>query len=248
MRVDPLYLSLALVLLWLPLALLLGRRRRRELRNPAGSALVTLPALLASPWSWLDLIRAAGGTWLLAHKVLLPPTAPLRTIDVLAGLLVQMLPLIPAVWIQVMLTGSRRLRLAPLFFAIGIAAIILPWQVSIFGGVLAFTLTGMLRRWRVIFWIMPVCLVGTAALFRMVSIACVLVPLLFVLPALLGVRPERPLSWVFNRARALDPKDGHRSDRRRRRRSRHTDARPGDDRRATPAPVTPVLAKPAPRA
>lgn len=246
MRLAPLYLTLAIVLLWLPLALVLGRRRRHELRNPARSDQVTLPSLLACVWSWLDLARAAGGTWLLLNKTVLPATAPLRPLDVALSMAVQLVPLIPAVWIQVMLTGSRRLRVAPLFFLLGIAGVLLPWQVSVFGIALAFTLTGMLQRWPAIFWIMPACLAGIAALFRSINLATLLTPLLFILPGLLGVRPERPLSWVIARSWAWDPQRRSSRDHGRRRRSDRSASPVAGG--SAPTPATVPHAKPTGRA
>lgn len=206
MRIDYLYLSLAVVLLWLPLAALLGRRVRRELRNPARGSLVTLPALLRSPWAWCDLLRAGGGMWLLLHQVVLPalPTDKPPTQAMIWALRVAIpTVLLLGVWIQTMLTGSRRLRLAPLFYLLGITVVLLHWQVWLFGGMLGFTLTAMLRRWQLVFWLLPATLIAAAALFRMADLPVAIIAVLYVLPGLLGLRPERPLAWVFSEAHAF---------------------------------------------
>ena len=220
MRIDYLYLLLAVALLWLPLALLFGRRVRRELRNPARGVLVTLPALLRSPWSWVDLLRATGGVWILNHLVYLPPPPTAKPTPAILLALRIGLPLVLfiGVWIQTMLTGSRRLRLAPLFYLLGITiAMLLPfWQVSFFGGVLGLTLTGMLRRWQLAFWLLPATLLAAALLFKQIGIPVILVALLYMLPGLLGLRPERRLSWVFTQTNTL-PSTNDKPRRRRRR-------------------------------
>ncbi len=206
MRFDSLYLSLAVVFLWLPLAALLGRRVRRELRNPARGSLVTLPALLRSPWAWFDLLRAGGGLWLLLHHVVLPalPTDKPPTQTMIWALRVAVpVALLLGVWIQTMITGSRRLRLAPLFYLLGITVVLLRWQVWLFGGLLGFTLTAMLRRWQLVFWLLPATLIAAAALFRMLDLSVAIVAVLYVLPGLLGLRPQRPLAWIFSQAHAF---------------------------------------------
>lgn len=223
MRIDYLFLTLAVVLLWLPLAALLGRRVRRELRNPARGSLVTLPALLCSPWAWFDLLRAGGGMWLLIHQVVpksLPTDTPPSQTAIWALRVAVPCALLLGAWSQTMLTGSRRLRLAPLFYLFGITVVLLPWQISLFGGVLGFTLTAMLRRWQLVFWLLPATLLAAAALFRMLNLAVALIAVLYVLPGLLGLRPERPLAWVFSQARSFRVDDQkprrhrHRHDRR----------------------------------
>jgi hypothetical protein len=211
MRYAPLlYLALALVLLWLPTGLCIGRRRRRELREPARDAQVGLPTLLATPWAWIDLIRAGCGSWLLVFNIALPdllqvlhvplvPNAPIPMQYQVGWIAFQLGSLLVAVWIQVMITGARRVRLAPLFFILGVALGLLSWKVYTFGGILGLTLTGMLGRWRAVFWIMPVTLTAAAALFRSLNALSALVPVLCLVPALLGVRPERPLAWLLSR-------------------------------------------------
>lgn len=219
-----LYLALALALLWLPTGLLLGRRRRRELRTTDRDNLVSLPGLMRSPWAWLDLARAGAGAWLLSTKIFLPTVGPVAKQAVYIALAVQLGALLFGVWLQVMATGSRRLRLAPLFYLFGLTALLAPWQVSLFGVALALTLTGMLGQWRSVFWIMPVCLAAAAALFRSFGIMSVFMPILYLIPGLLGVRPERPLAWIFSRTRAPRLQREESSSRRHHRRSRSLEA------------------------
>ena len=113
MSLDYLYLALTVALLWFPLALLLSRRMRRELRDSARKELVTLPALLRSPWAWIDLLRTTAAMGLLIYFVLprFTPAEPTRA-DNLLLLGARLLPPLVGVWIQTMITGSRRLRLA----------------------------------------------------------------------------------------------------------------------------------------
>ncbi len=219
MQLAPFYLALSLLLLLLPTALFLGRRRRHSLRSSAQNELVTLPTLLTCVWSWVDLARAAGGGWLLTNKVVLPPTTVLQIWEVVLGLVIQLGPLLLGAWLQIMLTGSRRLRLAPLFYLLGLTVAVLPWQVWLFGGLLGMTLTGMLRRWRAVFWIMPCSLLGAAVLFRSISFATLLVPVLYLLTSLLGIRPDRPLAWVTAPPKEFSVRQERRRHERRSRRS-----------------------------
>ncbi|HLP07119.1 MAG TPA: hypothetical protein VK178_03070 [Opitutaceae bacterium] len=212
MRYVPLlYLALALVLLWLPTGVCLGRRRRRELREPARDSQIGLPRLLASPWSWVDLLRAGFGSWLVVFQipllgllqalhVSLAPNVQIPDHYQYGWIAFQLGSLLLGVWLQVMITGARHLRLAPLFFILGAAIGLLSWKVYVFGAALALALTGMLGNWRAVFWILPVTLAGAAALFRSLNALSVLLPVMCLIPALLGVRPERPLAWVLARA------------------------------------------------
>jgi len=238
MRLSYPYLLLALTLLWLPPALLLNRSRRRELRNPARGALVNLPALLRSPWAWFDLVRASGALWVIQHLVQLPPLptdqppSPTAALLFLGG---QLFALAVGVWIQTMVTGSRRLRLAPFFYLLGATSVFLPWQVALFGGALGLALTGMLRRWHLAFWLMPASLLAMAALFRQLGPPVAFVGALYVLPGLLGLHPERPLSWMFTPDRSFPAEEGQP----RRRRRRHGNAGSGpklDDGKRSRAP------------
>ena len=202
MRIDPLSLLLALVLLWIPTALFIGRRRRHNLcvsdRRRTG---VTFLGLLYSVWTWVDLTRAGLGAWVLANLAVLPPlpTEPssgtgrhLCTVIVLGVLFL-------GVWSQTMLTGSRHLRLAPLGYLVGIAAAMLPWQIAVFGIMLGLCLTGMTGYWILSFWILPITLGAFVALFRQLGLINILVPPLFLIPAIMGVRPNFPLSWIYAR-------------------------------------------------
>ncbi len=213
MRYVPLLLlALALLLLWFPTGVGLGRRRRRELRDPARNTPISLLRILATPWTWLDLLRAGAGSWLLVFRIPLPellaalhvelaPDLPIPVRYQVGWIAFQLGTLLLAVWIQVMITGGKRLRLAPLSFILGTALGLLSWKVYLFGGLLGLTLTGMLGNWRAVFWIMPATLAGAAGLFRSLNALTALLPVMCLIPALLGVRPERPLSWVVGRSR-----------------------------------------------
>ena len=198
MRIDPLYLALAIVLLWLPTALFLGRRRRRELRIPDRETGLTIPALLASAWSWIDLLRAGAGAWILVELAIRPPL--LSGAPTLCSIL-HVAALGLGVWSQTMLTGSLRLRLAPLCYLVGLSVVLLPWQVSLFGGVLGLTLAAMMGQWLMAFWILPVTLVAASVLFQKTGMLNLLLPAVYLITAILGVRPERPIAWVYARKR-----------------------------------------------
>ncbi|MFT3831588.1 MAG: hypothetical protein QM691_17975 [Opitutaceae bacterium] len=208
-----LYLALALVLLWVPTGVCLGRRRRRELREPAPDAHIALPRMLVSPWFWLDLLRGGFGAWLIVYRIPLaellsalhlaaPGESPIPRQFQYGWIAFQLGALLLAVWLQVMLTGARYLRLAPLSFLLGAAVGLLSWKVYLFGGALALALTGMLGNWRAVFWIMPISLAAAAALFRSINALTALLPVMCLIPALLSVRSDRPLAWVLARRAA----------------------------------------------
>lgn len=207
MRIALLFLAPAILLLWLPTALLIGRRRRRNLRGSKRNAAVALPALLRSSWSWVDFLRAALGAWLLANLAILPPTEPdSSTGRILCPFLVLGV-LFAGVVAQTLLTGSRHLRIAPLFYLVGLAAGVLPWQLSVFGGLLGLSLAGMTGQWILSFWIMPLSLGGAAMLFRQLAPMNILMPALFLVPAILGAHPLHPLKWIYARKPTPDTLD-----------------------------------------
>jgi hypothetical protein len=201
MRIALLLLAPALVLLWLPTALLIGRRRRRNLRVIKHSDGVSLSGLLRSTWAWVDFFRAALGAWLLVNLAISPPTDPASGSGRILCTFLVLGILFAGVVLQTMLTGSRHLRIAPLFYLVGIAAALLPWQLSVFGGLLGFSLSGMTGQWILSFWIMPLSLGATAMLFRQFAPMNILMPALFLVPAILGIHPMHPLSWIYARAR-----------------------------------------------
>jgi|GEM_PF-5726864 len=199
MRIAPLFLALALILLWCPTALFIGHRRRGTLHASERNASGAFPGILRSFWSWLDLARATAGSWILAHHAVQPmfPSEPglgqtLRTAVVFSVLLLGTLS-------QTLLTGSRRVRLAPLGYLVGIACALLPWQISTFGLALGITLAGMLRYWFLLFGLLPLSLGAMAALYGQLAIGTLLVPVLFLVPGILGVHPDHPLTWLYDR-------------------------------------------------
>lgn len=199
MRIAPLFLALALILLWWPTALLIGQRRRGKLHASERNAAGAIPGILRSFCSWLDLARASAGSWLLANHAVLPlfssETAVgqnLRTAVVLSVLFVGALS-------QTLISGSRRVRLAPLSYLVGIACALLPWQVSTFGIALGITLAGMLRYWFLLFWLLPLSLGAMAALYGQLAVSTLLVPVLFLVPGILGLHPNHPLAWLYDR-------------------------------------------------
>jgi hypothetical protein len=199
MHIDFQFLIAAIVLLCAPLGLVIGRRRRKALVEREHHSLVSLPDLLISPWSWLDLARALGASWMLLYKVVVPGSTPMRPTEMLLGAVVQIAPLVVGTVLQIVVTGSLRVRLAPLFYIIGITVLMVSWPVALFGLLLGLALTGMLRHWRLIFWLMPPCLMGAAMLFHENAINAGLVALLYFLPALLSLNPGVKLVWAVFR-------------------------------------------------
>jgi len=199
MRIAPLYLALALILLWWPTALLIGQRRRGKLHASERNASGAIPGVLRSFWFWLDLARASAGAWIMANRAVLPLISSepavgqnLRTAIVFSVLLLGVIS-------QTLLSGSRRVRLAPLSYLVGIACVLLPWQVSTFGIALGITLAGMLRYWFLLFWLLPLALGAMAALYGQLAIGTLLVPVLYIIPGILGLHPDHPLTWLYDR-------------------------------------------------
>lgn len=204
----PVFTALALALLWLPTGICLSRHRRHKLLSPERNLQISAIGMLASVWSWVDLLRAWAGAWYLGrfvqvadlaqafgHEITEENPLPPHWAAIWQVFLLGAFSL--GVWHQVMLTGSRHLRLAPLFYLLGLGAGLLPWNVALFGSVLGLALTGLVGNRAFTFWLMPVAIAGIAVLYRTIGLYSALVPALYGLVAFLGLRPNHPLAWLM---------------------------------------------------
>lgn len=201
----------AVLVLWTPLVLFVGRRLRRKLTFPERNYCVGMNHLLLSPWSWLDLLRAGAGAWVLVHVAIkvavIKQTVGGRVFDhtnpyPALGLQVAILGI--GVLLQLFATGNALIRVAPLFYLLGIALGVAPWEMAVFGGLLALTIGGLVRWPLGVFLFLPVCYAGFAFLFRQLS------PLYLVPAALSGfafvcsLLIDRPLAWLVTHTQARE--------------------------------------------
>ncbi len=209
--INWLYLILSTVVLWTPLVLFVGRRLRKKLTYPERNYCVGMNHLLLSPWSWLDLLRSGAAAWVLVHLAVkvtvIKQTVALRVIDQTnpypaLGLQVAILGI--GVLLQVFATGNVLIRVAPLFYLMGVAIGVAPWQMAVFGGLLALTIGGLVRWPLGVFLFLPVCYAGFAYLFKQLS------PLYLVPAALSGTAfvcsmlIDRPLAWLVTHTQARE--------------------------------------------
>jgi hypothetical protein len=205
MSLHPLYLFLAIALLFTPISLPLGEQRRHFLRHKSHEVLLTLPNLLGSPWNWVELIRSAVGTWILCYLALPGPNAGPPALVASPEAILSAALLVSAVVIQVFVTGSRRLRLNPMFYLLGMSAAILPWSAALFGGMLAIVFTGMMRRWKLFYLFLVPCLLGASLVFETAPTTIGFMSLLLLPPTItscfsrMALPVFSPIKWLSKR-------------------------------------------------
>lgn len=191
----PLLLA-AMALLWLPLVWFVGPVLRKKLTFAERNESVTILHLLASPWSWVDLARSGAGAWLLTVLAVRVPETGGSPYPALAIKVV--IVAVGTVW-QMFATHDVRVRVAPLFYIVGIAAGLAPWPVAVFGGALGLTLAGLIGRPWTAFLLLPVAYAGAAHFFGGLVPLHLVPALLCLLPLAYCVQGERPLSWLATR-------------------------------------------------
>lgn len=192
----PLLLA-AMALLWLPLVWFVGPVLRKKLTFAERNQSVTILHLLASPWSWVDLVRTGAGAWVLTGMAVQVPEV--RDASPYPALAIEAVIIAVGAVSQMYATRDVRVRVAPLFYTIGIAAGVAPWQVAVFGGALGLTLAGMIGRPWTAFLLLPVAFVGAAFFFGGLVPLHLVPALLCLLPLAYCVQGERPLSWLVTR-------------------------------------------------
>lgn len=201
MKVDPLLLALALVLLWTPIMLFVRRPMRERLKNPIRNRSATIGRMLLTPINWIDAARAAGGIWVL-HELAItvePGVVGLGTLVLLfyAGALAI------GVLFQTIWHDEELIVVGPLFYLAGATVLLVSWQVGLFSILLGVTLAQMFNRLSWMFALIPVLSLVFARLFGGLGIALAVAAGLYVLPLLIAIGAQTPLALMHSRS-ALD--------------------------------------------
>lgn len=175
---------LALVLLWTPSAVMISARMRERLRHPARRRDEGVVSLLRSPLNWIDLLRAAGGAWLVqreVHGYLIGQDDIATVYTVVQYGVLSIAVLAQVIWID------RPVRVVgPAFFLTGLTFVVCGPTIGGFALLLGFTCALMLRRLSLGFVFVPCSLIGFAMFFQELSALILLDSVLFALPMILA--------------------------------------------------------------
>lgn len=128
------YLGLALLLLWFPM--LTGARISYELSQPVVRE-VSLPQMLSLPWNWVDILRAAAGTWILGNLAWTITASTPVAVDAARNLalLIQAGVLGIGVLAQTLRFKRGLVVLGPVFYLSGITLVMTGWTTGPFAAV-----------------------------------------------------------------------------------------------------------------
>jgi len=201
MKVDPLSLAIALVLLWTPVMLFVRESMRDRLKNPIRNRSATIGRMLLTPLNWIDLARAAGGVWVLRELAITvdPGVTGVATLV----LFVQAGVLAIGVLFQTIWHEEELIVLGPLFYIAGATVLLVSWQVGLFSVLLGVTLAQMFSRLSWMFTLVPVLSVVFAKLFGGIGITLAVAGGLYLLPLLIAVGAQTPVALMHSRS-ALD--------------------------------------------
>lgn len=201
MKVDPLSLALALLLLWTPLMVLVRQSMRDRLKNPIRNRSATIGRMLLTPLNWIDLARAAGGFWVLRELAVTIESGVIGVgtlvLVVCAGVL-SIGVLFQTVW-----HDEELIVIGPLFYIAGATVLLVSWQVGLFSILLGVTLAQMLSRLSWMFTIVPVLFVAFGMLFGGLGVTLAIAAGLYPLPLLIAIGAQTPVAFMHGRS-ALD--------------------------------------------
>jgi hypothetical protein len=201
MKVDPLSLALALVLLWTPVMLFVRQSMRDRLKNPIRNRSATIGRMILTPLNWIDMVRAAVGVWLLRELAITIESGVtgvgMLVLPVHAGALAI------GVLFQTIWHDEELIVLGPLFYLAGATVLLISWQVGLFSILLGVTLAQMFSRLSWIFTLVPVLFVVFATLFIGIGITLAVAAGLYLLPLLVAVGAQTPVAFMHSRS-ALD--------------------------------------------
>ncbi|HEY5551734.1 MAG TPA: hypothetical protein VIK52_07590 [Opitutaceae bacterium] len=201
MKVDPLSLALALVLLWTPIMVFVRQSMRDRLKNPIRNRSATIGRMLLTPLNWIDMARAAGGFWVLRELAITiePGVTGVGTLVLMvyAGVLAI------GVLFQTIWHDEELIIIGPLFYIAGATVLLVSWQVGLFSILLGVTLAQMLSRLSWMFTLVPLLFVVFAKLFSGLGVSLALAAGLYLLPLLLAIGAQTPVALMHSRS-ALD--------------------------------------------
>jgi hypothetical protein len=143
------YLGLALLLLWFPM--LTGARISFELSQPVVRE-VTLQQMMSLVWNWVDLLRAALGTWILGKLAWTITASTPATVDEARNLalLIQAGALAAGVLLQTLRFKRGLVVLGPVFYLSGITVVMTGWVTGPFAAVVGWAVGLASRNARVV--------------------------------------------------------------------------------------------------
>lgn len=191
---DYLFLGIALLALWLPTAVVLTRPAREKIRQASRRQDDGLLSLLRSPYSWIDLIRSAGGAWLAKESVFHFSAG--QDDLALVFLAAQALLFLVAVLAQTLWLGSPVRFIGPLFFLLGLTLVVSGPKVGGFALALGLTCALMTRRLSLAFLFVPAFLVVFGKLFGQFGLSLLVNAAIFVLPLALAFSFGVRLSYI----------------------------------------------------
>ena len=193
MTLDYLLLPAGVALLVLPTSLVCGARMRETLNRPARRHNEGLESLLRTPLNWVDLARAAGGTWLVQRAL----QGALATGDEMAitFLIVELVILFAGVGAQTLWLRRPIRVIGPIFFLTGMT-LVLSGLAGGFALVLAFACALMFDRLSAVFVLAPLGLLGFGYLFQELTFTVAFNAAAFGLSPLLAFRFGTRMSFL----------------------------------------------------
>jgi len=193
MTLDGLLLPAGVACLGVPTALVCGRRMRETLNRPIRRQNDGLLSLVRSPLNWVDLARAAAGTWLVQQAL----QGAIGSGDELAVtfLAVELGIFFAGVSAQTLWLRKPIRVIGPIFFLSGMT-LVMSGLAGVFALVTAFACALMFKRVSAVFVLMPVGLLGFGYLFRELTIPIAFNAVVFGLPPLLSFRFGTRMSFL----------------------------------------------------
>lgn len=201
MKVDPLSLALALLLLWTPIMLFVRQSMRDRLKNPIRNRSATIGRMILTPLNWIDMARAATGLWVLRELgVTIEPGVlglGMLMLLVYAGVLAI------GVLFQTIWHDDELIIMGPIFYIAGATVLLVSWQVGLFAILLGVTLAQMFGRLSWLFTFVPFLFLVFAELFGGLGLSLAIAAGLYLLPMLIAVGAQTPVAFMHGKS-ALD--------------------------------------------
>ena len=201
MKVDPLSLALALLLLWTPIMVFVRHSMRDRLKNPIRNRSATIGRMILTPVNWIDFARAMAGVWVLRELgITLEPGVlgmGMLLMVVFAGVLGI------GVLFQTIWHDEELIIVGPMFYLAGATAMLVPWQVVLFAVLLGVTLAQMFSRVAWMFTLVPFLFLVFAELFGGIGLSLAVAAGLYLIPLLIAVGAQTPIALMHGKS-ALD--------------------------------------------
>jgi len=194
MNYDSLVLPLALIGLWMPVALFSSSSAKEELRLPTRRRRDGFGSLLLSKRNWFDLIRAGGCAWLIQNYVFTfdPRQDELALVFTFGRLAILGIGILAqSIWFS-----RPTCVIGPLFYVVGLTFAISGPLVAALSVALALTCSLMLKRVSHFFLFAPLTLAAFSVLFGHLGLLAVFNAAAIALPAFLSFALDVRLSLV----------------------------------------------------